>query len=598
MNENTSIFTRYIGKECINPANYVTAFLIGAAINIAQGNAIFFSTVPYIIPLFVQALSKASVRFKNKDLDILTLLPGERRDPTFVADLRGKIIASKGNTKKFFKKNRIENIHQLFDETDARMIMEFAKERKKGPTAESFELYSELTRKWYQVQIKLAGDSNHMLIWLNDISSRKTLDSSLLTIRKFSGEMISSINELIKTDGVYDRVSSLIITEGYYGVFITRKDKGGDLFGYVFKKDQDILVRSELIKIAKDSEAPVFDSRKKKRIVAVIKSATETQKDFEDKHQFDKRVKEFLAVPVTNFINFHEGGLSIIAFNKKYGINRNDFFVMETVVNTARSIAYLIELAIGNNRFLSALEVAEEVQQNLLPQKSPLIEGFDVAGKSIYSNKTGGDYYDFLYDPEKPDGPLSIVVGDVAGHGIAAALLMATARALIRSESLHGESISQVLNEVNRHLTFDIHETGRFMTLFYLTIDPFSRRIRWVRAGHDPAILYDPVSDDFKELKGKGLALGVDEHWLYEENEVIDLSKGQIIFIGTDGIWEACNSEGTQFGKEPIYDIIRQNAALGSSEILEMIINTLNRFKAGLEVEDDITMVVVKIEED
>ena len=193
---------------------------------------------------------------------------------------------------------------------------------------------------------------------------------------------------------------------------------------------------------------------------------------------------------------------------------------------------------------------------------------------------------------------MSIVVGDVAGHGIAAALLMATARALIRSESLHGESISQVLNEVNRHLTFDIHETGRFMTLFYLTIDPFSRRIRWVRAGHDPAILYDPVSDDFKELKGKGLALGVDEHWLYEENEVIDLSKGQIIFIGTDGIWEACNSAGTQFGKEPIYDIIRQNAALGSSEILEMIINTLNRFKAGLEVEDDITMVVVKIEED
>ncbi len=598
MNVKSVVFSRYIGKEFINPANYITAFLIGAAINIAQGNGIFFSIVPFIIPFFVQVLSKASIKFKNRDLNILTQLPGERKDPAFVADLRGRIIASKGNTKKFLKKNKIESIHQLFNEQDTKTILEFTKETRKSPVVGSFDLFSELDSKWYQVRIKLAGDSNLILIWLNDISSRKALDFSLSSIRKFSGEMISSVDELIKTDGVYDRVSSLILQEGYYGVFITREGKGRDLFGYVFKKDRNILLKSELIEISRASKAPVFDSRKKKRIVAADRSEFETQQAFEDAHHFDKRVKDFLAVPITNFINFHEGNVSIIAFNKKGGINRNDFFVMETVVNTARSITYLIELAIGNNRFLSALEVAEEVQQNLLPQGNPLVKDFDIAGKSIYCNKTGGDYYDFLYDTEKPDGPLSIVVGDVTGHGIAAALLMATTRALIRSESLHTGSISQILNEVNRHLTFDVHETGRFMTLFYLTLYPDERSIRWVRAGHDPAIFYDPATDNFKELKGPGLVLGVDENWLYEENEKTGLAKGQIIFIGTDGIWEARNPEGVIFGKDPIHDIIRRSAALSSNEILENIIKDFKSFRNGVEIEDDITMVIIKVETD
>jgi hypothetical protein len=549
MNVKSVVFSRYIGKEFINPANYITAFLIGAAINIAQGNGIFFSIVPFIIPFFVQVLSKASIKFKNRDLNILTQLPGERKDPAFVVDLRGRIIASKGNTKKFLKKNKIESIHQLFNEQDTKTILEFTKETRKSPVVGSFDLFSELDSKWYQVRIKLAGDSNLILIWLNDISSRKALDFSLSSIRKFSGEMISSVDELIKTDGVYDRVSSLILQEGYYGVFITREGKGRDLFGYVFKKDRNILLKSELIKISKTSKAPVFDSRKKKRIVAADRSEFETQQAFEDAHHFDKRVKDFLAVPITNFINFHEGNVSIIAFNKKGGINRNDFFVMETVVNTARSITYLIELAVGNNRFLSALEVAEEVQQNLLPQGNPLVKDFDIAGKSIYCNKTGGDYYDFLYDTEKPDGPLSIVVGDVTA-------------------------------------------------LFYLTLYPDERSIRWVRAGHDPAIFYDPATDNFKELKGPGLVLGVDENWLYEENEKTGLAKGQIIFIGTDGMWEARNPEGVMFGKAPIYDIIRRSAGLSSNEILENIIKDFKSFRNGVEIEDDITMVIIKVETD
>ncbi|MEE9529595.1 MAG: PP2C family protein-serine/threonine phosphatase, partial [Syntrophobacteria bacterium] len=247
---------------------------------------------------------------------------------------------------------------------------------------------------------------------------------------------------------------------------------------------------------------------------------------------------------------------------------------------------------------LSALEVAEEVQQNLLPQKNPSIEGFDIAGKSIYCSQTGGDYYDFLNVPEGSRGRFSIVVGDVTGHGIEAALLMTTARALIRSRAFQPGTISQVVTDVNRHLTLDVYGTGRFMTLFYLTIDPANQSLQWVRAGHDPAIFYDPATYTFEELRGSGMALGVDEDWQFEENEKTGLVKGQIVVVGTDGIWETQNPKGEMFGKDPIYNIIRQNAAASASEILNAIVDALKRFQKDREPEDDVTLVVIKIDED
>ena len=288
----------------------------------------------------------------------------------------------------------------------------------------------------------------------------------------------------------------------------------------------------------------------------------------------------------------------IIAFNKNIGIKKFDSSVINAVVNTARSITRLIDLAIGNNRMLSALELAEEVQQNLLPQKIPIVKGLDIAARIIYCDETGGDYYDFLNVTEEAAGKLNVVIGDVVGHGIAAGLLMATARALIRSRSAQPGSLSEIVTEVNRNLTFDIQETNRFMTLFYLTVDPANKSLSWVRAGHDAALVYNPSTDGFEELFGQGMALGLDENYRYEENERADLAKGELIFLGTDGIWETRNSDGRLFGKQAVQDIMRQNAATSAGEILDKILVALNRFRGGLEPEDDVTLVVLKIEED
>jgi len=586
----------------INPITYLMAFLIGAAINAFQGNGIFFSAVPYMVPLFVQSFAKASIKFKSKDQDILCQLPAERKDPAFVIDRAGHIIASEGNTKTFFKNNHIEKIHDLFDKPERDDILTAAEDIKADRETEPLELYSGIAGKWYQVQTKI-GAGDHILIWLDEISSRKAMDASLSSIRRFSREVINSINELVIKNDIYDRLALLILREGYQAVFITREDKQGNLSGYVFKGKPGDLAKSELIQIPKNSAAPIWESRKAECdiygcVASASKPETMTQTEFERTHPFDDRVKQFLGFAITNYINYAEGDVSIIAFNKKDGIKKYDSSVINTVVNSARSVTHLIDLAIGNNRMLSALELAEEVQQNLLPKEVPAIKGLDIAAKSIYCNKTGGDFYDFLNIARNSAEKFHAVIGDVSGHGIAAGLLMATARALIHSRSAQPGTLSQIVTEVNRHLTLDVYETSRFITLFYLMVDPLDHLLKWVRAEHDAALLYDPASETFEELYGSGMALGLDEKHLYEENQKSNLAKGQIIFLGTDGIWETFNSEGDLFGKEPIKEIIHRNAASSANEIMNEILAALEYFRQGREPEDDVTLVVVKITDD
>ena len=119
--------------------------------------------------------------------------------------------------------------------------------------------------------------------------------------------------------------------------------------------------------------------------------------------------------------------------------------------------------------------------------------------------------------------------------------------------------------------------------------------MQWVRTGHDPAIFYDPTTDTFDELQGNGVALGIEESWRYAENEKTGLAEGQIIFIGTDGIWETKNAQDQMFGKDPIFEIIRQHSKARAEDIMKAVISALNRFRGDLSPEDDVTLMVIKI---
>lgn len=259
---------------------------------------------------------------------------------------------------------------------------------------------------------------------------------------------------------------------------------------------------------------------------------------------------------------------------------------------------------IGNMAFITdmsqqkkSLRLAGEIQKSLQPQNRLQIHGLDIAGKTIACDEIGGDYFDFLQDPGGFGDRFDVVVGDVTGHGVDAALLMASARAFLRMCVAKYDGISEIVTEINHHLAMDFLITGRFMTLFYLSIDPKFQNLRWVRAGHDPAVVYDPFLDNFVELQGSGLALGVDGDFVFEEFRKTDLQQGQIIAIGTDGIWESCNRNGVMFGKNRFKEIIRENARLAANEIIDAVYCALKNFTHGLKQADDITLVVIKIQD-
>jgi sigma-B regulation protein RsbU (phosphoserine phosphatase) len=247
-------------------------------------------------------------------------------------------------------------------------------------------------------------------------------------------------------------------------------------------------------------------------------------------------------------------------------------------------------------RLRRSLDLAKEVQQNLLPKANPVVEGLDIAGKSVYCDETGGDYYDFISIGDTDNHKIGVAIGDVSGHGISSALLMATVRSSLRQRASLTGNIAGIISDVNRQLVQDVEDSGQFMTMFFLTLDTATRQLEWVRAGHDPGIVYDPGSDSFRELGGAGIALGVDAEWIYEDNKKTDLSNGQIIFLSTDGIWEARNKKGEMLGKAPILAAIRQNSLSDATQIMDSIFDTLNKFIEGMKIEDDITAVVIKMQ--
>ena len=278
-------------------------------------------------------------------------------------------------------------------------------------------------------------------------------------------------------------------------------------------------------------------------------------------------------------------------FDRRVSVTSND-----EIGYTGDAIDEMTEGLIERERMQLSLNLAKEVQQNLLPKDNLKVNGFDIAGKSVYCDETGGDYYDFISIQDADKQKIGVAIGDVSGHGISSALLMATVRSSLRQRASLPGSTAKIITDVNRQLVQDVEDSGQFMTMFFLAFTTESRQLEWVRAGHDPAIIYDPGSDSFSELGGSGIALGVDVEWIYEDNKKTDFSNGQIIFLSTDGIWEARNKKGEMLGKKPILNLIRQNASSDATQILDAVFNGLEKFIGGVKIDDDITSVVIKIQ--
>jgi len=249
-------------------------------------------------------------------------------------------------------------------------------------------------------------------------------------------------------------------------------------------------------------------------------------------------------------------------------------------------------------RMRHSLSVAMQVQQRLLPAKAPVIRGLDVAGHSTYCDETGGDYYDFLVlDQAAPDA-VFVAVGDVMGHGVAAALVMAGVRAVLHDRASGAGDLAELMNRLNRLIAMD-HGGDRFMTMHLSVIDSRTKMMRWVSAGHDPAIIFDTASGKFEEVStGPGeFPLGIMDDMAYSEHSYGPLSPGQVIVIGTDGVWEMPDAKGDQFGKERLRDLIRESSNRTAAEIAGELRDRLAGFRGDARAVDDVTFVIVKVTE-
>jgi sigma-B regulation protein RsbU (phosphoserine phosphatase) len=299
-------------------------------------------------------------------------------------------------------------------------------------------------------------------------------------------------------------------------------------------------------------------------------------------------VSKNLTIPFTEIIQTLRG-VRNGRFDKKVQVTTND-----EIGYTGDVINEMTEGLKERERMQRSLNLAMEVQQNLLPRDDPQIEGLDIAGTSFYCEETGGDYFDYLIPADNGQKKICVVVGDVADHGISSALLMTTARAFLRQRISRSGELDQVVSDVNRQLTRDVEDSGRFMTLFICEIDRSNQVIHWVNAGHDPAMIYNGEGAEFEELTGNALPLGVSETTAYQKFDK-KIIPDQIIMMGTDGIWEAQSPQGEMFGKERFKDIIRNNAGRPAKDIIQAVITEVDRFCHPLEKTDDITLVVTKI---
>ena len=250
-----------------------------------------------------------------------------------------------------------------------------------------------------------------------------------------------------------------------------------------------------------------------------------------------------------------------------------------------RNVAEKLEL---EKRAARELEIAKEVQARLFPQKSPIIPSLDYAGICIQARQVGGDYYDFLdLGPQR----LGLVIGDVVGKGIAAALLMANLQANLRSQcAIALDRPQEVLRAVNR-LFCENTPVGGFATLFFAEFEQETGRLRYVNCGHLCGLILRG-NDAVERLDATGTVLGLFEDWDCEMGER-RICSGDTLALYTDGITEAFNNAEEEFGEERFVAALRKHGACCSRELLEAIVAEVRGFSPR-EQRDDITMIVAK----
>jgi PAS domain S-box-containing protein len=271
-----------------------------------------------------------------------------------------------------------------------------------------------------------------------------------------------------------------------------------------------------------------------------------------------------------------------------------DHGLLEALGDIALQISRSVELQQEHElirRHQQELAIAQKIQQKTVPNVMPVMKGFEIAGASVPAAQTGGDYFDFI--PLSSDH-LLLAVGDVSGHGLGPALVVAGARAYVRILAAMESTIERMISLVNQRLAEDTNE--EFMTLFLGVINPSNRSLIYYNAGHCPGIIMDASGEVRTRLAPYDKPLGIDLDQKYQQSAVAKFLPGDLLFVHSDGVFEACAPDGTAFGMARVLETIRTSRHLSPAVIIGKLFDTVREF-SKTALDDDMTAIVIKVAE-
>jgi sigma-B regulation protein RsbU (phosphoserine phosphatase) len=276
--------------------------------------------------------------------------------------------------------------------------------------------------------------------------------------------------------------------------------------------------------------------------------------------------------------------------------SQNDFVVFKSIAEQSAFALYnaiIYSEANEKKRLDHDLEIARDIQRILLPSEAPKLSGFEISGLNVPARQVSGDYFDYIrIDDER----LGVAIADVSGKGVPASLIMAICRSVLRSQAIGNPSPADVLKKVNRQLYPDIKE-DMFISMAYLAIDHARGNVTLARAGHDAPLLYQRSPGTVKPLKTPGMVVGIDSGDVFDRlttDVAVPLEPGDCILLYTDGITEALDNEGNEFGMERTIASVKSTAKEGAQAIVTRLIDDLRNFVGSTPQNDDITLIAIR----
>ena len=303
--------------------------------------------------------------------------------------------------------------------------------------------------------------------------------------------------------------------------------------------------------------------------------------------------RNMICVPLNNNQWKTIGVLQAINIKEDF-LNEEMLGLFQTLANqaaTALENVHVKQQQLAAELVNKELEVATEIQARFFPQQTPNLEGYEVAGCSIPAKDVGGDYYDFIPNPEPCQH--GFVVADVTGKGVPASLLMATMRATLRANIQNNPNdIVQALRQVNGDIYRD-SPVDKFITSIYCNLDYESHELSYVNSGHNPPYIVRANDNRIEELDQGGVMLGIMEE-IDLPKATLSIDKGDILMLFSDGVTEATNPSGELFSEERFERWLLDHNQLSAEEMKDALLKTLRDYADGSPQSDDITFIIVK----